>query len=422
LAWSFLIARLLHAEALPGDRQFWLTRPYSRASLFVAKAMFVCGYIVAPFGIAQATIVAAQGLPLSGNLGGLLWEQLLLLACGLLPGIAIGTLTRSLVQFIPAMLVVPIAVVTFEELTSWGPVGWIRYALALGAVLVTCAAVVSVQFAQRRTRVARLIGLCGAFVVLSVAFLGWRPAFAFQSALGGTSAEGLTATLRVPAGVAPVRSTNFYGQLQFRFDVSGLEPGTPISCHSAEIDVVRPDKTLWHSGPVKITGTTTLVPNETGCSLWIRALELVEQVRDTPVDLNAVVDLTVFGPAKVTTIEPGAPARVVGGAGLCAARPYSYSSSDTTFNSTYVTCQTAFRTPGLLVEFRGDKGQYTPRRPDSYSPFPADLRLDPIASTAATFSGTDHVQVNTRRPVAHITRTSSLRGVRLTDFEVRLGR
>jgi hypothetical protein len=30
LAWCCLIALVVHAEAIPGDRQFWLTRPYDR--------------------------------------------------------------------------------------------------------------------------------------------------------------------------------------------------------------------------------------------------------------------------------------------------------------------------------------------------------------------------------------------------------
>jgi hypothetical protein len=419
-AWWYLVARLLHAEALPGDRQFWLTRPYSRSSLFAAKAMFVGAYIVVPFAIAQGAIVVRQGLAVPGTVPGFLWEQVLIIACVLLPAMAIGTLTRSLVQFVPSIAVLPIAFLVFLELSSWGPVGWVRYALALCVALVTGVVVVFLQFKQRRTPVARLIALSGGLAVLATSFLGWRPAFAFQSALGAVPAENVTATLQLPAEVPERRSTNFYGQLQFHFNVTGLAPETPISCHAGEVTAVLPDRTSWRSGRVRVSGTTTLVPNETGCSLWIQATNVLEQVRDSPVDLSAVIDLTVFGPAQVTTIEPRATPRVVAGAGSCASR--TYPGIGETRASTYVACTSAFRTPGVLVEFRGDRGQYTPRRPDSYAPFPADLRLDPIASTTATFSGVDYVQVNTRRPVAHLTRTSSLRGVRLTDFEVRLGR
>lgn len=30
LAWWYLIASVIHEEAVPGDRQYWLTRPFSR--------------------------------------------------------------------------------------------------------------------------------------------------------------------------------------------------------------------------------------------------------------------------------------------------------------------------------------------------------------------------------------------------------
>jgi len=39
VAWSLLIARAIQTEALPGDRHFWLTRPYSRAGLALSKAL-----------------------------------------------------------------------------------------------------------------------------------------------------------------------------------------------------------------------------------------------------------------------------------------------------------------------------------------------------------------------------------------------
>ena len=45
LTWWTLIARVIHDEALPGDRQFWITRPYSWKSLLGAKALFILAFI-----------------------------------------------------------------------------------------------------------------------------------------------------------------------------------------------------------------------------------------------------------------------------------------------------------------------------------------------------------------------------------------
>ena len=86
-AWCYLIARAVHAEPIPGDRQFWITRPYSRASLVLAKAILVLTCVNLPLFTAQATILAIDGFPLSSNLGGLLWEQVLITAVVTLPAL-----------------------------------------------------------------------------------------------------------------------------------------------------------------------------------------------------------------------------------------------------------------------------------------------------------------------------------------------
>ena len=43
--WAYLIALVIHDEALVGNRQFWLTRPYPWPALLAAKALFVLVFI-----------------------------------------------------------------------------------------------------------------------------------------------------------------------------------------------------------------------------------------------------------------------------------------------------------------------------------------------------------------------------------------
>ncbi len=45
---SFLIARVIHTEAIPGQNQFWLTRPYQWHSLLEAKIVFLVLFISLP--------------------------------------------------------------------------------------------------------------------------------------------------------------------------------------------------------------------------------------------------------------------------------------------------------------------------------------------------------------------------------------
>lgn len=60
-AWFFLIARVIHAENLIGNRQFWLTRPYNWKSLLAEKFLFVGVYIYLPFLLAQFVLLTRAG-------------------------------------------------------------------------------------------------------------------------------------------------------------------------------------------------------------------------------------------------------------------------------------------------------------------------------------------------------------------------
>ena len=59
----FLIARVIHAEAIPGHTQFWLTRPYQWRSLFAAKILFILAFVNGPLLLAQLALLLIVGFP-----------------------------------------------------------------------------------------------------------------------------------------------------------------------------------------------------------------------------------------------------------------------------------------------------------------------------------------------------------------------
>ena len=63
IAARLLIVRVVHEETLPGTRQFWLTRPYSRASLLCAKILFILAFINLPKMIADLIIAPVPVFP-----------------------------------------------------------------------------------------------------------------------------------------------------------------------------------------------------------------------------------------------------------------------------------------------------------------------------------------------------------------------
>jgi hypothetical protein len=103
LAWWILIARVIHAEPLPGDRQFWLTRPYSRKSLLAAKALFILVWVNLPKLVADIVIVGAGAFSLRAELPGLLWSQVLLTAVFVLPMAALAAITTGTIVTIESL-------------------------------------------------------------------------------------------------------------------------------------------------------------------------------------------------------------------------------------------------------------------------------------------------------------------------------
>src|ERR1051326_1333855 len=86
----FFIVRLIQAETIPGDTQFWITRPYRWRSLLAAKLLFILTFISAPVLVARIVIIERSGFPLSFEIVPLLWSQLLMFAGFCLPVAALA--------------------------------------------------------------------------------------------------------------------------------------------------------------------------------------------------------------------------------------------------------------------------------------------------------------------------------------------
>jgi hypothetical protein len=100
--------------------------------------------------------------------------------------------------------------------------------------------------------------------------------------------------------------------------------------------------------------------------------------------------------------------------------------------SYFLICSSAFRFPPVLVSYsfiqseketvRDVWSSTEPRRPISYSPFPAELGISPVSQdfTFSTVSvALSEASVDTLEPLAHIRRNFEIDNLRLGDFEVR---
>jgi hypothetical protein len=104
IAWWVLVIRVIHEERIPGDRQFWLTRPYAWNTLLAAKALFILVFVNLPMLVADMVIVQANGFKFSEHIAGLAWSQVLLTGVWALPIAALAAVTTGLVQIVVPLL------------------------------------------------------------------------------------------------------------------------------------------------------------------------------------------------------------------------------------------------------------------------------------------------------------------------------
>ena len=96
LAWWILIARVVYGEILPGDRQFWITRPYRWTSLLGAKLLFIGVFVNLPLLAADVIILRAYGFLPGEEIQGLVWKQILCTLVFLLPVAAVCAITTRI--------------------------------------------------------------------------------------------------------------------------------------------------------------------------------------------------------------------------------------------------------------------------------------------------------------------------------------
>ena len=164
IGWWLLVSQVIHAEALAGDRQFWITRPYSWKRLLGAKVLFVLAFVNAPLLVAQMIILFAGGYPPLGGFPKLLWMQFAATVVLLVPAFALGTVTRNFAQIVLTLLGAVLCLyfwvgggsMGFVMLPSW----WTSEAAVVGVVCAGAALVVRWQYSRRRTGASIFAGLC----------------------------------------------------------------------------------------------------------------------------------------------------------------------------------------------------------------------------------------------------------------------
>ncbi len=424
VTWWFLIGRVIHAEALPGNRQFWLTRPYQWQSLLGAKLLFILAFVNTPLLIADAVIIGAAGFSIGAELGGLLWMQLLLLAAFVLPTAAFSAITSGLTELLMVTLLLIVGVlarILVSPLLSWGDfswmeLGWVKICYVAAQIAATAAIILLWQYARRNTFAARtLTGAIVLALLASSALLPWTAAFTLQTYFSRRKIDISSVRIELDSDrkwlgrIYATEGGQIVAELPLR--ISGLPTGTELKPNGLTVKLHAPDgeTSVVHQPP----------PYSFNFESGILSLRAVmgkafyKRAKDKPLQLRGKLYFTLYGNRQQVSIPVNGRSVPVKGVGLCSA------------DASFLLCRSAFRPPSDWVTIRmlqdssnGAKAtteDFSHRT--SYSPFPAELSIDPLYRfLSPRVNATVEARVQVWEPFVHLERNFELYDVRLNDF------
>jgi hypothetical protein len=373
---AYMIARLVHEEAIPGENQFWITRPYRWPSLLAAKTIFVIAFIHLPVLLMQLLLLLLDGFSVGTILPGLLWTQVLILCAISLPLFAVAAMSATMVAFIGIILefLVLGAVTEGAGIRSINlspeSVDWTRMSFPLIAALAVVPPVLYIQYKYRRTRHSAV--LWAAAAICAAGAYVWTPGsalFAIQSLFSKRSLEvqirrdlekRVQATYRDHSALA----------ISVPLRISGVPEDVRLQVDMYDPAMRRADGRWLHlSGggerlAIQRNSDRMILSGVVYPDRWF-----IEGVNHEPVTLVISFYLTLYGNRRDKTI----PFRTTPADALDGLRCF-----DGYFDE--VVCWAPFRWPGTLVFAKTPWGSSTSfTRLISYSPFPARLQLDPVA-------------------------------------------
>ncbi|HEU5020406.1 MAG TPA: hypothetical protein VFT60_00900 [Bryobacteraceae bacterium] len=428
LAMNYLIARVIHAEPIPGHNQFWITRPYRWQSLFGSKLLFVLLFIDLPLLGAQIYALLTHDFSLSSNLPGLLWSQALYVTCLFLPVMCLASLTSGPIPFLVTEFIVAAEILIAEGVVhghfTWnqflpgakpGPqaMDWVRDFIVMAIVVAFSGIALYSQYRTRNSAKGRktaVLGLAAAGAVFLL--LPWPVMMSLQAAISRESFHAAPLKMEL----APVRYAVFpaFGRrngpeaserICLPLRLNGVPDNREVGFDSISVTLEARDGRSWSSGviaPISVEGEDSIVD----ASLSVDPAFLMME-RAHPVTARAKVYLTLFGDPHSATIplEGGPPVNAVDG----------LQCSVGLFNQ--LSCRSIFRWPGkrVYVSTRDGVGSYV--RSFSYSPFPAELGFNPVEAHSFSSGLTSkEAVITTKAPLSHFSFEAKMDGVVLNDY------
>ena len=438
LACLFLTAKVIHADGPAGDCPYWVTRPVSGRCLLAAKLLWLAVCVNLPVLVAQACVLASNGLSPFDHFALLAWRQVFFTASVLLPAAALAAVTENLSAFATASLLY----LVISRLPQWlAPAAdrwlgweWIRLSATAAVSLAAAALVLWLQFVRRQTEASRWVLGSAALAMGLVQFLPWQAGFALQSALArapGRLVRINFAPGRIPAPAAARGPDPAAVGLEIPFQVSGLSADQGVRVEGVRILLDWPSGLHWDSGwgaagePLLYgaDGSPRVVLPSDG-PYWLRlavAPEFYRGLQSSAVRLRASFALTLPGDSTSTGLN-------LGGATIAGDAVCSTGGADATLS---VVCSTPFwRLARATLRVRsqstgesmardllaGRTGAWT------YGPYPTAVGLslwaNPLAADLNAPPLPIEVVLETHPPAGFAVRTVEVTSIRLPAYRI----
>lgn len=309
VSWLVLITRVVHAESLVGERQFWITRPYLWPQLIISKALFVAIFIYLPFFIAQCLLLRQAGMHPSLYLQGLFFNLILTTGIAVLPMACIATVTGNFARMLLGMLCVLLfvaGVAYFDTLlpsssttNSFGDVlGFVAPVSFFIAVLV-------IQYARRWTLLSRSLLVALALTISVLALFGPEDTAMRITYPVSSISTGLQIGFRQAPPIESIPDSDSVDEreltLIFPVAMSGIAAGTAMKVDNARVSISSLDGERWTSHWQGVFLTWMPGAKDSEVSLKVNRA-FYNRTKDKPVTVHLSLALTMLRAGNVTRI------------------------------------------------------------------------------------------------------------------------
>jgi hypothetical protein len=392
VSWWVLTARVIHDEALVGESQFWVTRPYLWQELLAAKAIFLAAFLYLPIFIAQIVLLRAAGFHSFAYLPELLYNLVLLTGVLVLPIAAITAVTsnfsRLVLTLLGAVVYLALIISAFNSIHPSDPFSFpnpYESKVTFSLFFLVSLLVIVLQYATRHTWRSRWILLGLPFLVIACS-LAW-PIQTIARHLYPPLAAAEQSPAQLTFDPDPDRQSTVNANhqrtgidLYLPLSVSGIAPDAAVQNQAVQVSIESPNGVRWNS---KWRNVPKYYRPETSRSFLDIPLDekFFDRIKTTPVTVTvtfALIQLRAGTPVSTQTADLD----FALAGGIC--------SFPSTF-STYPECRFPMRGPKLaFVTTQWTPGpclqtQYSPVPSGSadvwvgtIDPSPAELGLDPI--------------------------------------------